>query len=353
MGDPEGRRIAKHRALLFAEAAQIARLLKTRLARAGYDTSVCDALIRDLGGHENSYLIKAYGPVKSRKKPRRRSPQPLTDERQANYIYIDENGNSKPEPVNRPTFFSLGAVSMTHESAVKYQAAADKIKNAFFRTTDLTFHEPSMRNRDGIYYFNGDEHKQQAFENAITDLIKTTDFVAFGVGVRKRAYEDFMEGASDPYLPIDVYSLAIDLLLERYVDYLAYKSENTIGRITFESQGPKEDAEHQLEYSRLLLDGTQWVHSSDFRNWLETRLTYVPKSGSHPVELADIFSRDLYEWTRGNCQSNPHRWELFQSKIYLRGDGMRGKFGVKIFPDSDIRDIIEAHRFRCGEIGSN
>ena len=35
-------------------------------------------------------------------------------------------------------------------------------------------------------------------------------------------------------------------------------------------------------------------------------------------------------------------------KIYRRGDGRMGKFGAKVFPDSDIRDRVEAHRIECG-----
>lgn len=37
------------------------------------------------------------------------------------------------------------------------------------------------------------------------------------------------------------------MLLERYIDFLADNSSKRLGRVSFESQGPKEDAEHQLE----------------------------------------------------------------------------------------------------------
>ena len=42
----------------------------------------------------------------------------------------------------------------------------------------------------------------------------------------------------------------------------------------------------------------------------------------------------------------PRRWDVWQSKIYSRDDAMMGKFGIKVFPDSDIRDRIENHRLR-------
>ena len=111
---------------------------------------------------------------------------------------------------------------------------------------------------------------------------------------------------------------------------------------------PKEDADHQLYYAKVLLDGTQWIGEGSFRNWLETGCGFVPKEGSHPSELADMFARDLYEWTKGAASVAPKRWAEFDSKIYCRGDGARGRFGVKLFPDSDIRDAIIEHRRRCG-----
>ena len=43
----------------------------------------------------------------------------------------------------------------------------------------------------------------------------------------------------------------------------------------------------------------------------------------------------------------PRRWDVWQSKIYSRDDAMMGKFGIKVFPDSDIRDRIENHRCGC------
>ena len=56
-------------------------------------------------------------------------------------------------------------------------------------------------------------------------------------------------------------------------------------------------------------------------------------------------TRDVYEWVRDGCgDAIPRRWSVWQPKIYARDDGQMGKFGIKIFPDSDIRDRIEHHR---------
>jgi hypothetical protein len=116
----------------------------------------------------------------------------------------------------------------------------------------------------------------------------------------------------------------------------------------FESQGPLEDAIHQRDYVGVLIDGTQWLSSSAFRQWLRTGVRFTPKQGSDPMELADMLSRDTFEWIRDGCVSSPLRWEIFGKKFYCRDDGRHGKFGLKVFPDSDIRTQIEVHRAACG-----
>ena len=206
-----------------------------------------------------------------------------------------------------------------------------------------------MRERDGPYLFAGDVGRQLEFDRAVNRLVEETPFTAFGVGVRKRAFEEeFVASGIDPYLPTDAYAVAIQMLLERYVDFLATNSTRRMGRVTFESQGPREGAEHQLQYALVLLDGTQWVPQSAFWNWLESGCRFTPKCGSHPTELADMFSRDIWEWVRDGCDAKPKRWDLFGSKLYCREDGLYGKFGLKVFPDSDIRERIITHRIACG-----
>ncbi len=308
-GDPAGHRLAKRRAAILAEAGTVARQLQVLLKRAGFDHTVCNKIIEDLAVDEQAQLMKAHGHVEPRTRFKRKlSSHPLLDVRMRNNLFVDESGRSIPHslaPTHAPAF-ALGAVAMKEEDIASYHGAADKIKIDFFGRKDFNFHEPNMRNRDGRYYFDGDEKRQLEFDEAMTRLIRDTDFVAFGVGIRKDAFEkEFVDTGVDPYLATDVYAVAILMLLERYVDFLAHEADPRFGRVIFESQGPREDAYHQLEYARVLLEGSQWVPEAAFRNWLETGLRFTPKSTSEPMELADILSRDLFEWVRGNCAVAP------------------------------------------------
>jgi hypothetical protein len=315
------------------------------LQRASFDTPLCEQLAREIAEQELRELQRAHGHIESRVRFKPQSSHPLLENRRVNRLYIDECGTSHPQSTAKQPVFALAAVAMDVESVQAYRQAADEIKKEFFGTTAVAFHEPEMRQRKGRYYFAGDTEQTQAFEAAIAGLLVETSFTVFGVAVRKAAFEhDFLASGIDPYLPTDVYSLAILMLLERYVDFLASQPERQMGRVTFESLGPREDAVHQLEYARVLVDGSQWVPESAFRNWLEAGIRFRPKQGSDPLELADMFGRELYEWAVAGCTGSPKHWELFGGRIHLRGDGQMGKFGVKVFPDSDIRDRIEAHR---------
>ncbi len=349
-GDPAGRRIAKNRSLILSEAGRTARALEVLLQRANFDTSQCVGLIKELAKQEQAELQKAHGRIESRRRFKPHAPHPLLEDRPRNLLFLDESGKSNPEPLLAgPRFFALAAIAIAEEDFDDYCVDADEIKRYFFKRTDLVFHEPYMRNREAPYSFGGNAARQAEFDAALDQLVRDTDFVAFGVGVRKTEFaKEFVDTGVDPYLPTDVYALAIVMLLERYIDFLSNAPKSRLGRVTFESQGPKEDATHQLEYARTLLDGSQWVPEGAFRSWLETGLRFTPKRGSHPVELADMLARDLHEWVRDGCQGTPKRWELFSDKIYCREDGQMGKFGVKIFPDTGIRENIEKHRKRCG-----
>lgn len=350
-GDPEGRRLARRQAQLLAEAGTIARVLEVLLRRTDCEAKACSELLKEISSQEKTALQKSYGRIEPRSRFKTKTPRQVLWHRPRHILYIDEGGKSGPErlvpPV--PTYFALAGISIAEEDVLTYQRRANEIKREFFKRTDITFHEPDMRERKDRYGFHGDTERQAEFDDAIIKLLDSTNFKVFGVGVRKEAYQkEFVEAGLDPYLPHDIYALAIVMLMERYIDFLALEDHCRLGRVVFESQGTLEDAVHQLEYARALVNGSQWVAAKSFQLWLEPGLTFRPKTGSEPVEIADMFARDLYEWTRSECTILPKRWELFNKKIYCRGDGRMGKFGVKIFPDSDIRERIDKHRIDCG-----
>lgn len=345
-GDPEGRRLARDRAVRLAEAGRLANVLEVLANRAKLDATPIRQFSREITREEQTSLLKGHGRIESRKRFKITSPPPPHDDRITDYLFLDESGKpsfATPDPV-----FALAGISMTAKEVNAYKKRVNDVKREFFGHTAFTLHEPNIRRHEENYSFGGDETRRSEFCQALDSAVRDLRFRVFGVAIRKAEFARFMETSGDPYLPLDLYSVAIHLLFERYVDYLATRRpRRAIGRVTFESQGTRENAEHQRDYVELLLSGTQWVPDAAFRHWLETGVRFTRKQGTEPMELADMLSRDIYEWAKGNCVFEPRRWGCFDSKVYRRDDMAMGKFGIKVFPDSDIREAIEEHRARC------
>ena len=348
-GDPTGRLIAQQRARRLSEAGLLADLLETVMRRAGASAAEMDVvatLRQDLKNREQAELLRAHGRIEGRERFRKRggSGNPVADRWPTHILYVDESG--RPDPVSgAEESFVLGAISMTAEQAAAYIRAVDDLKMHFFRSTEIFFHETKVRSRDGAFGFSGDARRYAEFIDARDAVIANLDFIAFAVGIRKRVFvEEYREETPDPYMSIDVYPLAIKLLLERFLDFLAHLPSPRSGAVTMESQGAKENAEHQLTIADTLLYGTQWISEAAFRKFLLPGVVFKPKGGTSPIELSDMLAYDVVEWMNSNCSVEPSRWALWGRKFYRRGDLRHGKFGLKIFPATGINSEIEAHR---------
>lgn len=348
-GDPDGRLLAARQAQNLAEAGRIAEVLQVLLRR----TDVSEELpIRDvLAGIkrlEAASLRRAHGQIGGRRRLKRRggSGNPLRDNLPRNRLFIDESGLPDGAATDQDVF-TLGAISMNREQVANYISAADQLKREFLEDASVTFHARDLSRGTGRFGFDRDGVQCDRFRVAVGELIRDSDFTAFGIGIRKQAYaREFRDAGIDPYLPANIYSLAIMLLLERYVDYLWAEEDQPLGELTFEAQGPREDVQHQACVADTILNGTQWVSGAAFQSHLLPGASFLPKSGSHPLELSDLLAYDLHHWIRSECAEEPRYWQIWTDKLYMRGDLRMGKFGLKVFPDSDIRDRIEEHRDR-------
>lgn len=352
-GDPESRRVFRRRAGFLAKAGRAATALGRALDRAASPLAA-DAreLAERIAREERAARHRADGRVEGRRRYKRSSGSgnPVRDDRPINVLCVDESG--VPYLQDTPgggDWFALGGVAMTQEEAARYRDAADRLKLEFFGRVDLTFHEPLMRRYRQDFGFDGDERRRRAFDGAIRDLVAESRFTAFAVGIRKRTLRDELGGSdSDPYLPPGIYSIAIHLLLELYVDFLAHEPSEPVGRVVWEAQGPREDAEHQRDFVDTLLGGTRRTSESAFRRFLEPGVSFVPKGGSHPIELSDMLARDVFEWIRSDCLAEPPRWTTLGDKFYRRGNAASGEFGLTVFPDIGVRNRVEACRERMG-----
>ena len=264
------------------------------------------------------------------------------------YLFIDESGSWQlASKSTSDDWFAVGAVAMSAAAAAQYVQAAEDLKMMFFGDPTITFHEPAMRRGEMKFDFGESRAKQEQFRNAVDLLVWDTEFVAFGIGIRKRELGDSALGLSlESHLLQDPYALALHLLLERYVDYLAHHPYRPRATIVMESQQSHLDALHQLTVAETIAYGTQYVAPKGFEKFLNPGVRFEGKQGSHPLELSDMLARDVFEWIRSDCSTDPARWPLFLEKFYARGDLRRGKFGLKVFPDSNVAEQVEKSRMQ-------
>jgi hypothetical protein len=342
-GDGSGRRLHRWRAQRLSEAGRVGRILEGLIRRAGVTDFELDRLLDRLHEAERRELEQAHGRIQPRRRFRGGAAQPLVGRRGRNFLFVDESGQSLPTDLD---IFALGAVAFAPDALDQWNDASSKLK-VRFGIPNAVFHEPAMRVGHGVWAFGGDAGKRASFNDELLAVLQGIPFTVFGAGVRKDAFKQFVASGVDPYLPTDLYSVAIQLLLERYVDFLAMGPDRSMGRVRFESQGALEDAYHARDYVNVLLDGTQWISGHGFRQWLESGPRFVPKAPGG-VEVADMFARDLMEWTRAGCVGSPGRWDFFSERMYCRDDRLMGTFGVKVFPDSDVREAVLEHRRTAG-----
>lgn len=268
-GDPDGIRILDRKKAALAEASRLVALAKLRLKSAEIASADFDSLLNELAAVEKLETGKGSSTVPGRKNYRRKAGKRRKSSSVLGpTLFVDEAGRSEGIAAARSDeSFALGAVSMTSEAVDDYIQAADDIKLAFFGDNTVTLHEPDMSRRTQPFHFSGDLSKALEFDQAIRALVAESDFTAFAVGVRKGALSaEFSGQRPDPYLPASVYDLAIHLLVERYVDYLAYHPDRPRAAIVMESQEAKPDALHQLTVSETVAYGTQWVDPRAFQN---------------------------------------------------------------------------------------
>ncbi|MBL8066030.1 MAG: DUF3800 domain-containing protein [Chthonomonadaceae bacterium] len=348
--DPEGKRQARARAHAAEEALTLLAVARNRLFAIGDSEleSAIGNLRRDLRRTFEADSGRSGGHLEPRVKYKGRS-QHLALERGRGVItlYLDESG--KPEPSLEQPLFVLAGVAMDEDASADYVRRADLLKDRFGISKDVSLHAPQIEKGLDDFAFGGDQQKLNTFQQAIAELVRDSSFRLLGSVIRKDALSATIRAGEDYLnLPPGLYEMALTFVAERLVDMLHSDQElKPCGRLVFESIGNREDAEHQRAFADLLLLGSEFVSDGCFRGWLQPGCEFRSKGGSHPLELADLAARALLTWARDGRPDEHSFWDLWAHRITTRQDVERGKFGVKVFPDADIRDEIIRIRERC------
>lgn len=282
------------------------------------------------------------------------------------HLFVDESGQAGDvrEFAKDNDFFTLGAIAISAEAHKRYQASAERLKRQFFKDgTNVVLHATNLRQAmerppgwKSEFTLNAGK-SWPGLVRALERLAKETEFTAFGIIIQKWVFhQEFTETGKDPFLPRETYDLALHLLLERFVSFLASANDAPIGSITLESQNSEQDArkdaQHQLSIAETIVHGTRWVSPEPLQLDIRPGVEFLRKQPSHPLELSDMLANFLYRLAqRGfdnnqlpNLRQGDNLWNIFYEKLYGEGDLRQGKFGLKVFPAGDLDDWLNDFR---------
>ena len=210
-------------------------------------------------------------------------------------------------------------------------------------SVDKRIHEPNIRRKRLKYWLNAHGSSDlDGFKNELNNILAKTNYSLITVVIRKDEYqEEFEQKQVDMFLPISPYHIALDFVLERFVHYLHYKANDAEGLVIAERIGPKEAAQLMNEYSRLQLEGTQYISDSWFRYQLAESIIFGEKQDLMPgLEMTDVIARPIAEKVIDPSHT-PVRWEPIRKKFYDGGQGRPESYGLKVFPTPVGNDFFQ------------
>ncbi len=262
-------------------------------------------------------------------------------------IYLDESGDHGLLRINQdyPVLALCGVAIEDHTYAQFVLPRLDAFKVEHFGSASVPFHYRAFAQRAGPFKKLAEPGEAWAFENALANLIAELDLTIFCAVIRKNEYVRSYGPTRpvDRYLPVDLYLVALDFLLERVVKCLEDR-QSTTGEVIAEARGRREDELVGAEYQQLLDRGTQFVSSERFRRVLNPDLQFSRKNeGIGGLELADLCAAPIATRILKPGPPSP-LWEAIRTKIWV-GPGSRneGNLGLKCFPrDADLDELFQS-----------
>lgn len=319
-------RIARQRMNELEAAIPILRLARSALLSLELTD---DSLVRTIDSltRELNYLReRANVPIFPRERPKFH-PRAKEDIPQYN-VYLDECGTRDPKPQIGFPLLVLSAVAIERGYYEQNLCPrADALKRKYWPTrTDVAFHEPDMRQRQGKFAFNGNLEKQEDFYEDYRQFIAEAEFVcAASVLHKSKLSALYNTGQVDQYLPRDIYAIAYDHLLETTCHMLHYECDNAVGALYPEATQRKHDAALQLEHARIFLRGTRKVSGAWFQHQIRPGLTFFKKPDVLGIEIADTVSRTVAEHALRRGE-HTRLWQEIRGKLYC-GDTWSTKWG--------------------------
>lgn len=207
-------------------------------------------------------------------------------------VYADESGdhglvNIDPQfPVFALTFCVLRKNDYAQTVVPSFQA----LKFSFWGHDSVVLHEHEIRKSKGPFRFlMTDAGLRARFYQEVSNLIVAAPMTVYASVINK---DELKKRYVDPWNP---YEISLLFCMEQLCNLLnLYGQRGKTVHVVFESRGPKEDSQLELEFRRISVNAGQWGYKKvDF-----TRFDFQPvfmskAANSTGLQLADLTARPI------------------------------------------------------------
>jgi hypothetical protein len=208
-------------------------------------------------------------------------------------LYVDESGDHVFNHLDKPFHRYLCLLGCWFRNP-EYQAFHGRLEE--FKAVHLPHHpdDPPILHREDIINRRGyfthlqDPGKAQAFDNALLELIRMTEFCIVAVVIDKLALrQKHGDSAAHPY------HLAMGFMLQRYCGFLNHITRT--GDVMAESRGGREDRLLMDSYSRVYEHGIWMSPALTFQRALTTKQLKVKNKSANiaGLQLADLLGHPV------------------------------------------------------------
>jgi hypothetical protein len=219
--------------------------------------------------------------------------------------------------------------------------SVDEFKARWFGRADIQLHYRALAQKAGPFSFLANRESAWEFEQALGSLIAQLGVTIFCAAINKTEYvaRHGRTRPVDAYLPTNLYLMALDFVLERFVKFLEEHGP-AMGRVIAESRGQKEDEELAEEYAELLHRGTQFVSAERFRRTLQGEIRFAEKKARFTgLEIADVCAAPIATQMLKPGMPSPV-WSAIRPQIWVSKQTQRGSVGLKVYPRASLLDAV-------------
>ena len=213
-------------------------------------------------------------------------------------LYVDEVGTDDVTHVtdDNNRYLSLTGVAMTQRTARdELDQKFSWIKKAVFdhdHDDPLIFHRSDIVKRKRAFGVLLNAEKCDLFDRAIFRAMEGTEYCVITVMVDKLGMVKQPNWKNQ-----HPYHYLMEILIEKYVQLLERKDAE--GDVMPEARQGKKDVHLQIEFERVLANGTHFVGSSRMERITSTKLKFRPKSANiSGLQLADLIAHPSHMYLR-------------------------------------------------------